>query len=89
MSETKTIRLASAAKELNVGIGTIVDHLQNKGYSEIDSKPNTKLTEEQYNVLLKDFSSSIEIKERAEQLNIGKRKDEEEIYVKKEEKVDQ
>jgi translation initiation factor IF-2 len=77
MSETKTIRLASAAKELNVGIATIVEHLQKNGFSDIDNKPNTKLTEEQYNVLLKDFSQSIAIKEKAEQLNIGKRKEEE------------
>lgn len=76
MSETKTIRLASAARELNVGIGTIVDHLHSNGHPDIENKPNTKLTEEQYNILLKDFSSSIAIKEKAEQLNIGKRKEE-------------
>ena len=81
MSETKTLRLASAAKELNVGIATIVEHLQNNGFPDIDSKPNTKLSEEQYNVLLKDFSQSIAIKEKAEQLNIGKRKEDEEKVI--------
>ena len=89
MSETKTLRLASAAKELNVGIATIVEHLQKNGFPDIDSKPNTKLSEEQYNVLLKDFSQSIAIKEKAEQLNIGKRKEDEEkvIETKPEEEV--
>ena len=35
MSEGKTIRLASAAKELNVGLATIVDHLHAKGFKDI------------------------------------------------------
>ncbi|MBK9329802.1 MAG: translation initiation factor IF-2 [Sphingobacteriales bacterium] len=77
MSEGKSIRLASAAKELNVGTSTIVDHLHEKGFKDVENKPNTKLTEEQYNVLLRDFVQSIAIKEKAEQINIGKRKEEE------------
>ena len=77
MSEGKSIRLASAAKELNVGTSTIVDHLHAKGFKDVENKPNTKLTEEQYNVLLRDFMQSIAIKEKAEQINIGKRKEEE------------
>ena len=76
MSEGKTIRLASAAKELNVGLATIVDHLHAKGFKDIDGKPNHKLTEEQYEILLRDFKQSIAIKEKAEQINIGKRKEE-------------
>src|SRR3954470_12202101 len=81
MSEGKTIRLASAAKELNVGITTIVDHLHGKGFKDVANTPNTKLTEEQYDILLRDFMQSIAIKEKAEQINIGKRK-EEELYIK-------
>src|SRR3954467_15122245 len=81
MSEGKTIRLASAAKELNVGISTIVDHLHTKGFKDVERTPNTKLTEEQYDILLRDFMQSIAIKEKAEQINIGKRK-EEELYIK-------
>ncbi|MFN8238743.1 MAG: translation initiation factor IF-2 [Chitinophagales bacterium] len=77
MSEGKSIRLASAAKELNVGTSTIVDHLHAKGFKDVENKPNTKLTEEQYNVLQRDFMQSIAIKEKAEQINIGKRKEEE------------
>src|SRR3954467_13029527 len=77
MSEGKTIRLASAAKELNVGISTIVDHLHTKGFKDVERTPNTKLTEEQYNILTRDFMQSIAIKEKAEQINIGKRKEEE------------
>ncbi|MCB9034176.1 MAG: translation initiation factor IF-2 [Chitinophagales bacterium] len=78
MSEGKTIRLASAAKELNVGIGSIVEHLHSKGFDDIKNNPNTKLTEEQYQVLLTDFKVDIAVKEKAEQITIGKRKEEEE-----------
>ncbi|MDB5227624.1 MAG: infB [Bacteroidota bacterium] len=81
MSEGKTIRLASAAKELNVGISTIVEHLHAKGFKDVANTPNTKLTEEQYDILLRDFMQSIAIKEKAELINIGKRK-EEELYIK-------
>ena len=90
MSEIKTIRLASAAKELNVGISNIVDHLHAKGFKDVASSPNTKLTEEQYDVLLRDFRSDIVTKEKAEQINIGKRKEEElsiKEFIKKEEEL--
>ena len=81
MSEGKTIRLASAAKELNVGIATIVENLHSKGFKDVANSPNTKLTEEQYNILLREFRSDIVTKEKAEQINIGKRK-EEELFIK-------
>ena len=70
MSEGKITRLASAAKELNVGISTIVDHLHSKGFKDVASTPNTKLTEEQYDILLRDFRSDIVAKEKAEHYTI-------------------
>ncbi|HNB48435.1 MAG TPA: translation initiation factor IF-2 [Chitinophagales bacterium] len=77
MSEVKTHRLASAAKELNVGTSTIVDHLHAKGFKDVANSPNTKLTEEQYEILLREFRSDMVAKEKAEAINIGKRKAEE------------
>ena len=77
MSEVKTYRLASAAKELNVGISTLVDHLHAKGFKDIASTPNTKLTEDQYDILLREFRGDKDVKDKAEQINIGKRKEEE------------
>ena len=38
-----TFRLSRVARELNVGIKTIIDFLLSKGYA-IDRDPNTKLT---------------------------------------------
>ena len=77
MSEVKTRRLASVAKELNVGISTLVDHLHNKGFKDVAGSPNTKLSEEQYSILLREFRSDKDVKDIAEQINIGKRKEEE------------
>ena len=77
MSEVKTHRLASVAKELNVGISTLVDHLHNKGFKDVAGSPNTKLSEEQYSILLREFRSDKDVKDIAEQINIGKRKEEE------------
>ena len=42
-----TIRLNKVTRDLNVGITTVVEFLQKKGYT-IEANPNTKITEEQY-----------------------------------------
>lgn len=65
-------RLVKIAKELNVGTATIVEHLHKSGF-EIENKPTAKVTEEMYSELLKEFSKSIAIKEKADQLVIGTR----------------
>lgn len=69
MSGTKKpIRLAKAARNINVGIDTITEHLRKRGF-EVENKPTTKLTSEMYDVLLKDFKTDLSIKERASQIN--------------------
>ena len=65
-------KLLAVAKELNVGTSTIVDHLTSKGF-DIVNKPNAKIEPEMYDVLLKEFQSSISIKEKADKLLIGNR----------------
>jgi translation initiation factor IF-2 len=72
MSEEKMMRLNLAARKLNVGISTITDFLGKKGY-EVDSKPNSKITEEQFGMLAKEFASSAQEKEEASSLSIGKK----------------
>lgn len=63
-------RLVKVAKELNVGVATIVDFLNNNGFV-VDNKPTTAITDEMEQLLLKEFSSSIAVKEKADQLTIG------------------
>ncbi|MCQ2306211.1 MAG: translation initiation factor IF-2 [Bacteroidales bacterium] len=68
MSEEKTIRLSKAAREFNVGASTIVEFLAKKGQN-IDPSPNTKLTAEQYALVVKEYQGEKEVKKNADQLN--------------------
>ena len=71
MSEGKSINLLKAAKELNIGLSTAVESLTKKGY-KVEPKPNTKLTEEMYEALLKDYQGDKIVREEARQIVIGK-----------------
>ena len=69
------VRLVKIAKELNVGTATIVDFLVGSGF-EIENKPTSKVSDEMHDALLKEFSNSMAVKEKADQLVIGNRKEE-------------
>src|SRR5665213_3203658 len=71
MSEDKSIKLFTAAKELNIGTGTIVDFLATKGY-KVQKHPMAQLDGDMYNALLKEFAVDKIIKEEAKQISIGK-----------------
>lgn len=59
-----TVRLSKVAREFNVGLSTIVDFLQEKGI-KISSDPNAKLTEGQYSLVAKEFSTDSEAKKES------------------------
>lgn len=65
-------RLVKVAQELNVGTSTIVDYLKKHGF-DIENKPTTKISAEMEQLLIKEFSSSIAVKEKADKLTIGVR----------------
>ena len=62
-----TIRLNKVTRDLNVGITTVVDFLQKKGYT-VEADPNTKITEEQYAALVKEFSKDKDLKIESEKI---------------------
>ena len=62
-------RLSKVAKELNVGIATIVDHLKSVG-EDVGSNPNTKIGEELYLLLLKEFQREKFEKEKANEIQM-------------------
>lgn len=70
MTEGKSINLLKAAKELNIGIGTAVDFLSKEGF-DVESKPNTKLSSDMYQVLLREFQGDKNAKDEAKQIVIG------------------
>lgn len=61
------IRLSKVIKEFNVGLQTVVDFLSKKGH-EVEAAPNTKITDEQYDLLSKEFSSDVSLKNEAAKL---------------------
>ena len=58
------MRLSKVAKELNVGIANIVDHLASKGV-KVDGRPNTKITPDAYEILKQHFSADVEQHKRS------------------------
>ena len=63
-----SIRLIKVTKECNVGLQTAVDFLQKKGFPDVEANPNTKISEEQYELLIKEFNKDIGLKNEASQL---------------------
>ncbi len=84
VKKKRFFRLFKVAKELNVGSDTLVAYLQDKGHS-VSNSPNTKLTGEQYDILLREYASEKQLKEKAEQF-IERRKEESRTYKDKDEK---
>ena len=64
-----TVRLSKVAREFNVGLSTIVEFLQEKGI-KISSDPNAKLSEEQYNLVAKEYSKDSEVRKEAKRMDL-------------------
>ena len=58
-------RLSKVTKELNVGLQTCVDFLQKKGYT-VENSLNAKITDEQYELLVMQFSTDKDLRLKAE-----------------------
>ena len=52
-----SIRLNKVTKECNVGIQTAVEFLQKKGFTDVEANPNTKISDEQYQLLVAEFKT--------------------------------
>ena len=63
-----SIRLSKIAKELNVGISTVVDFLQKKGY-DTPSDPNYKISDKEEHMLYQEFSKDKNLKLTSEKIS--------------------
>ena len=54
-----SIKLIRVTRDLNVGITTVVDFLNKKGH-QVESNPNTKISDEQYALLVKEFGDGLQ-----------------------------
>ena len=63
-----SVRLNKVTKEFNIGLQTAVDFLRKNGYDDVEVSPNSKITEQQYELLQKEFSSDKGLRSEATQL---------------------
>ena len=75
MSDAKQMRLSKVAKEFNLSLGKIAEFLAAKG-RPVENNPNAKIGDEEYSLLLKEFSGDKSAKEEAQHvgLNLSKLK---------------
>ena len=60
------VRLNKVLTELNIGLQTAVDYLKKKNLGDItDATVNTKISDEQYNALVKEFKGDKDVKTQA------------------------
>ena len=62
------IRLNKVARDLNVGIQTLIDFLQKNGYADETFTPNTQIDDKQHNLLQKEFNVDKNVKEGADKM---------------------
>ena len=71
-----SIRLNKALRELNIGLQTAVEFLENKKeLGEVKAEPSFKISDEQYQALNDAFSKDKEVRDQAEKLFTKKTKD--------------
>ncbi|HSH20511.1 MAG TPA: translation initiation factor IF-2 [Draconibacterium sp.] len=70
MVDGNTIRLSKLAREYNVGIHTIVEFLHKKGFKDIDTNPNTKVSAEAVQLIEKEYKTDISIKKESEKISL-------------------
>ena len=73
------VRLNKVLTELNIGLQTAVDYLKNKkslGEIKDDANVNTKITDEQYEALVKEFKGDKDVKTQANRIFPKKEKKE-------------
>ena len=85
MAEIKKLRLNKVLRELNISLDRAVEHLASKGF-EIEARPTTKISNEEYNVLLDGFQTDKSKKAASKEVGEEKRKEKEAMRLALEEK---
>jgi translation initiation factor IF-2 len=68
MSEAQQIRrISKVATELNVGVQTLTDYLTAKGFEDVNR--NSKISEEMYALLLKEYGAEKSVKEESKKIS--------------------
>ena len=78
MSEVKTIRINKVLRELNISLDRAVEQLSAHGF-EIDARPTSKISKQEYQLLLDAFQTDRTKREASEEVSEEKRKEKEAI----------
>ena len=87
MSEERIIRINKVLRELNISLERAVDYLKDKGIA-IESNPNTKISNDVYDVLCGQFAGDRGKKEASKEVGEEKRKEKEALRVEREKEVE-
>ncbi len=63
-----SIRLNKVTRDLNVGLSTVVEFLHKKGFI-VEENPNTKISDDEYTLLVKEFNKDQKIKIESEKIS--------------------
>lgn len=77
MSENRVIRINKVLRELNISLDRAVDFLKEKGHHDIESSPNAKISQVEYNLLCNQFSADKGKKEASLEVSEEKKKEKE------------
>ncbi len=70
MTEYKPLRLSKIARDFGVGVNTVLEFLHKKGISA-DDGPNTKIEFDVFQILQKEYSGDIKVKEASEKIELN------------------
>ena len=76
-----SVRLNKVVREFNISLERVVEFLLSKGH-EIDARPTSKISDEQYSLLSQEFSSDRSSKVESHDLSEEKKKEKEELRIK-------
>jgi translation initiation factor IF-2 len=82
-----TIRINKVLREFNISLERAVDYLKDKGHV-IDSNPNTKISDEVYNILSNQFAGDKGNKDASKEISKEKLKEKEALRVEKEQEAE-
>ncbi|WP_456420373.1 translation initiation factor IF-2 [Lutibacter sp.] len=87
MADNKKLRLNKVLRELNISLDRAVEHLASKGF-EIEARPTTKISNEEYEILLDGFQTDRSKKVASKEVSEEKRKEKEALRIAAEEKLE-
>ena len=87
MAEEKVIRINKVLREFNISLERAVEFLNDKGYL-IEPNPNTKISEEEFNILQNQFGSDKSKRQVSNKVSEEKRKEKEALRIEREREIE-